>query len=289
MCADVADAAAVDAAFGEIETAFGPVDRARQQRRDHARRARRAHDATSTGSDVLDTNLTGAFHTIRRATPAMMKARYGRIVNVSSASAHDRPGGSGELRRREGRPVGLTRSVARELARRNITCNVVAPGPIVTAMTDDLTDEWRTQVETAVPLGRFGTAGEVRGGRRIPVLGTRRVRDGSSRARRRRSGHGPLTRPTSEPQQTHCRRNPWNAPKRSSTIKEVAVEVLSVEPDLVTESRALQGGSRRRQPRPRRARDGARGALRHRGPGGRPRRRHHVGQAVDLVLAKVDA
>ena len=56
--------------------------------------------------------------------------------------------------------LGLSRSIARELAPRNITCNVVAPGPIVTAMTDDMPAEWRTQIEAAVPLGRFGTAEE---------------------------------------------------------------------------------------------------------------------------------
>jgi 3-oxoacyl-[acyl-carrier protein] reductase len=56
--------------------------------------------------------------------------------------------------------VGLTRSVARELARRQITCNVVAPGPIVTAMTADMPDDWRDQVHAAVPLGRFGTVHE---------------------------------------------------------------------------------------------------------------------------------
>ena len=109
---------------------------------------------------VIDTNLTGAFNTIRRATRGMMKARFGRIVNVSSASgASGQPGQANYAAAKAGL-VGLTRSVARELAPRAITCNVVSPGPIVTAMTADLPAEWRTMAEQLVPLGRFGTAEE---------------------------------------------------------------------------------------------------------------------------------
>jgi len=81
-------------------------------------------------------------------------------MNVSSASAHIGQAGQANYAAAKAGLVGLTRSVARELARRNITCNVVAPGPIVTSMTDDLTDDWRAQVEAAVPLGRLGTADE---------------------------------------------------------------------------------------------------------------------------------
>ncbi len=159
VCADVADAAAVDTAFSEVESAFGPVtilvNNAGITRDGLVVRMTDEH-----WRDVLDTNLTGAFHTIRRATPGMMKARFGRIVNVSSASAHMGQAGQANYAAAKAGLVGLTRSVARELARRNITANVVAPGPIVTAMTNDLKDDWRTQVETAVPLGRFGTAEE---------------------------------------------------------------------------------------------------------------------------------
>jgi 3-oxoacyl-[acyl-carrier protein] reductase len=159
VCADVSDAEAVDAAFREIESAFGPVtvlvNNAGITRDGLVVRMSDEH-----WNAVIDTNLTGAFHTIRRATPGMMKARYGRIVNVSSASAHIGQAGQANYAAAKAGLVGLTRSVARELARRNITANVVAPGPIVTSMTDDLNDDWRAQVETAVPLGRFGTAEE---------------------------------------------------------------------------------------------------------------------------------
>jgi 3-oxoacyl-[acyl-carrier protein] reductase len=156
VCADVADADAVDSAFGEIESAFGPVTLL-VNNAGITRDGLLVRMSDDNWGAVLDTNLTGAFHTIRRATPGMMKARFGRIVNVSSASAHIGQAGQANYAAAKAGLVGLTRSVARELARRSITCNVVAPGPIVTSMTDELTDDWRTQVESAVPLGRFGT------------------------------------------------------------------------------------------------------------------------------------
>jgi len=157
--ADVADANAVDTAFREVESAFGPVT-VLVNNAGIARDGLVVRMSDEHWRAVMDTNLTGAFHTIRRATPGMMKARYGRIVNVSSASAHIGQAGQANYAAAKAGLVGLTRSVARELARRNITCNVVAPGPIVTSMTDDLTDDWRAQVEAAVPLGRLGTAEE---------------------------------------------------------------------------------------------------------------------------------
>jgi 3-oxoacyl-[acyl-carrier protein] reductase len=157
--ADVADAGAVDAAFGEIESAFGPVT-VLVNNAGIARDGLLVRMTDDQWRAVLDTNLTGAFHTIRRATPGMMKARFGRIVNVSSASAAIGQAGQANYAAAKAGLVGLTRSVARELARRNITANVVAPGPIVTSMTDDLPDDWRRQVEGAVPLARFGTADE---------------------------------------------------------------------------------------------------------------------------------
>ncbi|HEV7523532.1 MAG TPA: 3-oxoacyl-[acyl-carrier-protein] reductase [Acidimicrobiia bacterium] len=159
VMADVANAEAVDAAFREIESAFGPVT-VLVNNAGITRDGLVVRMTDEQWGAVIDTNLTGAFHTIRRATPAMMKARFGRIVNVSSASAHVGQAGQANYAAAKAGLVGLSRSVARELARRNITCNVVAPGPIVTSMTDDLTDDWRAQVETAVPLGRFGTAEE---------------------------------------------------------------------------------------------------------------------------------
>jgi 3-oxoacyl-[acyl-carrier protein] reductase len=157
---DVADEEAVDTAFTEVEEKLGPVEilvnnagvtadglvaRMREEQWDV----------------VLRTNLTGAFHTIRRATPKMMRGRWGRIVNVSSVSGHIGAPGQANYSAAKAGLVGLTRAVARELASRGVTCNVVAPGPIVTAMTDAMPAEWHTAMEATVPLGRLGTPEEV--------------------------------------------------------------------------------------------------------------------------------
>jgi 3-oxoacyl-[acyl-carrier protein] reductase len=91
----------------------------------------------------------------------MMRGRWGRIVNVSSVSGHLGAPGQANYSAAKAGLVGLSRAVARELASRGITCNVVAPGPIVTAMTDEMPPEWRSAMEATVPLGRLGTPEEV--------------------------------------------------------------------------------------------------------------------------------
>jgi 3-oxoacyl-[acyl-carrier protein] reductase len=160
VCADIRDPAAVDSAFGEIEHALGPVELLVNNAGTTADGlVARMSDEQWQG--VIDTNLTGAFHTIRRAAPRMMRARWGRIVNVSSVGAHRGGPGQANYAAAKAGLLGLTRSVARELAPRNVTCNVVAPGPIVTSMTEGLSDEWQVKAEEAVPLGRFGRPDEV--------------------------------------------------------------------------------------------------------------------------------
>lgn len=158
--ADVADPSAVDAAFDAVEADLGPVT-ILVNNAGVTRDGLLARMKDDDWRAVLDTNLTGAFLTIRRAARGMMKARYGRIVNVSSASGQMGQSGQANYAAAKAGLVGLTRSVARELASRNITCNIVAPGPIVTAMTDEMPEDWRVQIEAAVPLGRFGTVDEV--------------------------------------------------------------------------------------------------------------------------------
>ena len=157
---DVVDVASVDAGFTDIEEAFGPVTILVNNAGVTADGlvARMSDDQWD---QVLTTNLTGAFHTIRRATPKMMRARSGRIVNISSVSGLMGAPGQANYASAKAGLVGLTRALARELAPRNITCNIVAPGPIVTAMTDTMPPEWRSAMEMTVPLGRLGTPEEV--------------------------------------------------------------------------------------------------------------------------------
>jgi len=158
--ADVADTGSVDAAFTEIEEALGPVQ-ILVNNAGITRDGLLMRMSDDQWGDVVGTNLTGAFHTIRRATPKMMKSRFGRIVNVSSVSGQTGQAGQANYSAAKAGLLGLTRSVARELASRGITCNVVAPGPIVTAMTEDLPADWHSWVEQTVPLGRLGTPEEV--------------------------------------------------------------------------------------------------------------------------------
>jgi 3-oxoacyl-[acyl-carrier protein] reductase len=158
--ASVDDTDDVDRAFTTIEEAFGPVELLVNNAGITAD-GLVARMSDEQWDSVLRTNLTGAFHTIRRATPKMMRARFGRIVNVSSVSGQAGQPGQANYAAAKAGLVGLSRSVARELAPRGITCNIVAPGPIVTAMTDALPDDWRAWATATVPLGRLGSPEEV--------------------------------------------------------------------------------------------------------------------------------
>ncbi len=167
--ADVSDPAEIDHAFTEIENTLGPVtilvNNAGVTRDGLMMRMSDEH-----WREVLDTNLTAAFITIRRATPKMMKARFGRIVNISSVQGQVGAAGQVNYSAAKAGLLGLTRSVARELASRNITANAVAPGPIATAMTADLPDEWKTHSERYRTPWPIRNARRSRGGGRVPLL-----------------------------------------------------------------------------------------------------------------------
>jgi 3-oxoacyl-[acyl-carrier protein] reductase len=112
-------------------------------------------------STVLDVNLSGVYRVCHRAIKGMMRRRYGRIVTVGSAvGAMGGPGVANYAAAKAGL-VGLVRSMAREVASRGITCNVVAPGPIDTDMLSGISPEWREQLRDLVPAKRFGTPEEV--------------------------------------------------------------------------------------------------------------------------------
>ncbi|WP_305041419.1 3-oxoacyl-[acyl-carrier-protein] reductase [Geoalkalibacter sp.] len=110
---------------------------------------------------VLDTNLKGAFLCMRAAAKLMSKQKYGRIVNISSVVGEmGNPGQANYCASKAGL-IGLTKSVARELARRNVTVNAVTPGFIVTDMTESLPEKTKEDLSAQIPLGRLGEANEV--------------------------------------------------------------------------------------------------------------------------------
>jgi 3-oxoacyl-[acyl-carrier protein] reductase len=110
---------------------------------------------------VLDTNLMGTFRVVRRAVPKMMRARWGRIILVGSVVGTTGQAGQANYAASKAGLIGLARSVAREFASRNITVNVVAPGPVDTDMLAALGDDRRKAIEAAVPLGRLADPSEV--------------------------------------------------------------------------------------------------------------------------------
>jgi 3-oxoacyl-[acyl-carrier protein] reductase len=111
--------------------------------------------------EVLDTNLAGAFRVARRAARSMVRARSGRLIFVSSVVGLTGSAGQVNYAASKAGLVGLARSLARELAPRGVTANVVAPGPVATDMTDALPEARRAELAAAVPLGRFATVEEV--------------------------------------------------------------------------------------------------------------------------------
>ena len=158
--ADVTDEASVDAAFTEVEAAHGPVEVLVANAgitKDMLLLRMREEDFTS----VIDTNLTGAFRVIKRASKGMIKMRKGRVVLISSVSGQYGAPGQINYSASKAGLVGIARSLTRELGSRGITANVVAPGPIQTDMTDALSEAQRLAIRQSVPLGRFGTPEEV--------------------------------------------------------------------------------------------------------------------------------
>ncbi len=110
---------------------------------------------------VLDTNLTSAFRVIRAALKGMMRKRYGRIINITSVVGVTGNPGQANYAAAKAGMIGMSKSLAAEVASRGITVNCIAPGFIETAMTGSLNDKQREAVLSRVPIGRLGTTADV--------------------------------------------------------------------------------------------------------------------------------
>ena len=160
IAGDVRDAGAVDAMFSEVEEALGPVGVLVNNAgcRADGLAARLGDDDWR---DVIETNLWGTFACSRRALRPMLRAGWGRIVNVASvAGISGNPGQTNYCAAKAG-VLGLTRSLAREVARKGVTVNAVAPGLVDTDMVADLGDAQRAALLAAIPAARAGTPAEV--------------------------------------------------------------------------------------------------------------------------------
>ncbi|WP_291054099.1 3-oxoacyl-ACP reductase FabG [Herbiconiux sp.] len=160
VIADVTDGASIDAAFTEVEQKLGPVEVVVANAgitRDMLLMRMAEDDFTS----VIDTNLTGAFRVVKRASKGMLKARFGRIVLISSVVGLYGSAGQVNYSASKSALVGLARSVSRELGARGITANVVAPGFIETDMTAELPEAQQAEYKKSIPAGRYGQAAEV--------------------------------------------------------------------------------------------------------------------------------
>ena len=158
--ADVRSADAVTAMVQEIESAWGPVDILVN----NAGITRDGMFARMSEEDwvaVIDTNLNGAFHCTKAVLRRMIRRRWGRIINISSVAGLAGNRGQANYAAAKAGLIGFTRSLAKEVGARNITVNAVAPGFIETDMTADLAQDWKQQVLSLTPAGRFGAPGEV--------------------------------------------------------------------------------------------------------------------------------
>ena len=161
--ADLSDPQSVDGLVGAAETAMGTVDILVNNAgltRDML--SMRLSDAD--WQSVIDVNLTAAFRLSRAALRGMMKRRWGRIVNIASiVGVTGNPGQANYAASKAGL-IGLSKSMAQEVASRGITVNCVAPGMIATAMTDKLNDDQKARILAMVPAGRLGTVEEIAAG-----------------------------------------------------------------------------------------------------------------------------
>jgi 3-oxoacyl-[acyl-carrier protein] reductase len=158
--ADAADGTSAEAAVKTVLDALGKVDILVNNAgitRDDLIMRMKPEDWT----DVLETNLFGAFYALKACTRPMLKARAGRIINITSVSGQAGQTGQANYSSAKAGLIGLTKAAARELASRNITVNAVAPGFVLTELTQDLPEALQAEITNRTPLGRFGTTEEI--------------------------------------------------------------------------------------------------------------------------------
>ncbi|MBA8816214.1 3-oxoacyl-[acyl-carrier protein] reductase [Microbacterium halimionae] len=160
--ADVTDAASINIAFSEIERELGPIEVvvANAGITKDTLLLRMSEDDFDS---VVATNLGGAFRVVKRASKGMLKARWGRVILISSVVGLYGSAGQINYASSKSGLVGFARSLTRELGSRGITANVVAPGFIETDMTAALAEETQAEYKRSIPAGRFATADEVAG------------------------------------------------------------------------------------------------------------------------------
>lgn len=159
---DVSDSESVEAAFAHVEAEFGHVE-VLISNAGITKDGLLLRMSESDFSSVVDTNLTGAYRVAKRATQGMLRARRGRIIFIGSVVGLLGSAGQANYSAAKAGLVGLARSMARELASRSITVNVVAPGPVETDMIAALSDERRAMLVQTVPLGRMASPDEIAG------------------------------------------------------------------------------------------------------------------------------
>ena len=157
---DVTSSEAVDAAFDQVEAELGPVEILVSNAGANQDKLLLSMDEAYFARGV-DTNLTGAFRVAQRATRNMIKARKGRIILISSVVALSGSAGQSNYAASKAGMIGFARSLARELAKRKVTVNVVSPGFVITDMTSALPEARQEEILSAVPLARMASPEEV--------------------------------------------------------------------------------------------------------------------------------
>jgi len=158
--AEMSDAASIDAAFTEVEDRLGPVEVVVANAgitRDTLLLRMSEEDFT----EVIDTNLTGTFRVVKRAAKGLLKARFGRVILISSVVGLYGSPGQINYSSSKAALVGFARSLTRELGGRGITANVIAPGFIETDMTAALPEAQQKQYLDSIPAARFGQVAEI--------------------------------------------------------------------------------------------------------------------------------